>query len=505
MLFSIDVVFEQDYPRTDRAIDVAQAFGIALNTRIFRVLDAVKVDVEPGDVVYITGESGSGKSILLRTLAERISKHKIFGKVCIADNIKIDEDEILVESIGSSTDDALRLLSSVGLNDAYLFLRRYRELSDGQRYRYRVAKVLARESRYGVLVFDEFCSTLDRDTAKVVAYMLQKIARAKKKTLLIATAHDDLADDLKPDVLIRKGYGSRISIEYGRGKSIGRFTVKNYDGNSSSNSNSSVTITASSNVKDGSYGSDHECSLLKHVRIEKGCIDDWHMLEEYHYRGSRPYGIKHVFNATLKGEVVGIILYSMPAPSCRGRNIALGRVPSIGEVNRDFITISRVVVLPRFRSIGIAKMLVRHTMPLVGKRYVESIAVMGRYNPFFVKAGMREIVYEPDRKYVRVLKELESYGFNCRLAASRDYCYSILQGMDDDTVEEVLNVVSKVRFAVSNAIGRSREYSTTALHDRHILAKAVANIAMLAQEKHYYIWENPELSVKVSKSHLTGC
>lgn len=473
MLFSIDAVFEQGYPRTERAIDVAQAFGIALNTRIFKVLDGVEVNIEPGDVVYITGESGSGKSILLRTLAEHISKHKIFGKVCIADNIKIDEDEILVEGIGSSTDEAIRLLSSVGLNDAYLFLRCYKELSDGQKYRYRVAKVLARGSRYGVLVFDEFCSTLDRDTAKVVAYMLQKIVRANGKTLLIATAHDDLADDLKPDVIIHKGYGSRISIEYCR-------RMRELDG-----------MSGCLNSMKG-YGSDHECSLLKHVRIERGCIDDWKMLEEYHYRGNRPYGIKYVFNAVLKGEVVGIILYSMPVPYCRGRNIALGRVPSIEEVNRDFITISRVVVLPRFRGIGIAKMLVRHTMPLVGKRYVESIAVMGRYNPFFIKAGMREIVYEPDRKYVRALKGLEGYGFNSRLAASRDYCYSILQSMDDDAVEDVLNVVSKVRFAVMNAIGRSKEYSKTMLYDKHILAKAIANIAMLAQEKHYYIWENPE-------------
>ncbi len=81
------------------------------------------------------------------------------------------------------------------------------------------------------------------------------------------------------------------------------------------------------------------CSLLKHVRIEKGCIDDWYRLEEYHYRGNRPYGIRHVFIATLQGEVIGVIVYSMPAPSCRVRNIALVRVLSIDEVNREFITI----------------------------------------------------------------------------------------------------------------------------------------------------------------------
>ncbi|MFN4337341.1 MAG: GNAT family N-acetyltransferase [Candidatus Nitrosocaldus sp.] len=474
MLFSIDVAFDQGYPVTERAIDVAQAFGIALDRRVFKVLNNIGIDIKPGDIVYITGESGSGKSILLKRLAECIARQKgVFGDVLLADKVKIGGDEVLLDSIGSSTDEAIRLLSIVGLNDAYLFLRRYRELSDGQKYRYRIAKALTCSSdEKGVFVFDEFCSMLDRDTAKVVAYLLQKVIRVSKKTLLVATAHDDLVDDLMPDVLIRKGYGSRISVEYTSKKKS----------NQSSGSDEYLT---------------HGCSLLKHVMIEKGCIDDWRKLEEYHYRGNKPYGIRHVFIARLRGEVVGVIVYSMPAPSCRGRNIALARVPSIDEVNRDFITISRVVVLPRFRGIGLANMLVKHTMPLVDKRYVESIAVMGKYNPFFVKAGMREIVYEPDKKYVRVLKELEGYGFNGRLAASKEYCYSILEKMNYDDVEEVLKVVKKVRFALRNAVGRSREYSSIVLYNKRILAKAIANIAILAGEKRYYIWENPKLSAKV--------
>ncbi len=122
MLFSLDVAFEQGYPVTEIAIDVAQAFGIALDTRVFKVLNNVDIDIKPGDIVYIIGESGSGKSILLKRLTECTARQKgVLGDILLADEVKIDDDEVLVDSIGSSTDEAIQLLSRVGLNDAYLF------------------------------------------------------------------------------------------------------------------------------------------------------------------------------------------------------------------------------------------------------------------------------------------------------------------------------------------------------------------------------------------------
>ena len=48
---------------------------------------------------------------------------------------------------------------------------------------------------------DEFAACLDRDTAKIIAFNLQKIARQQGKAVIAATTHNDLVEDLNPSVL----------------------------------------------------------------------------------------------------------------------------------------------------------------------------------------------------------------------------------------------------------------------------------------------------------------
>lgn len=64
-------------------------------------------------------------------------------------------------------------------DDAFLFVRRYWKLSDGQNYRFKVAKVVEAGRQYWI--FDEFCSVLDRDIAKIVAYNMQKPEKPEKQ------------------------------------------------------------------------------------------------------------------------------------------------------------------------------------------------------------------------------------------------------------------------------------------------------------------------------------
>lgn len=207
MKYEVDVRYSFKQERTERVLEIAEAFGLGLNEREFVVFDHAEVEILPGDVVYITGESGGGKSTLLRELTNKLVNDGHF--VSNIDQI-VFEDKPVIDQIGKSTGEALRLLSIAGLNDANLFIRKPAELSDGQKYRFRIAKML--ESGATVWVADEFLAILDRTTAKVLAYNLQKIARNAGAILMVATTHSDMKEDLAPTLEIDKRYREKVSI-----------------------------------------------------------------------------------------------------------------------------------------------------------------------------------------------------------------------------------------------------------------------------------------------------
>ena len=202
--------FDPEVERTRRVLDVAEMFGLGLDDKQFTVLDGLKLDIKQGDVVYITGQSGSGKSTVLKELRQEYEKRGV--KVAVASEIEMI-DQPIVDQIypgNKLLSKTLELFSFVGLSDANLFLRKPSELSDGQRYRFMLAKMI--ESGAQVWMADEFLALLDRVTAKVIAYNIQKIARKVGATLIVATTHRDMVDDLAPDLYIEKRYQEKVKV-----------------------------------------------------------------------------------------------------------------------------------------------------------------------------------------------------------------------------------------------------------------------------------------------------
>lgn len=205
--YRIDKKFDTEVERSDRVLEIAESFGLGLDDKTFVVFDNLDVEILQGDVVYITGQSGSGKSTILRELSKAMSN----GGLSVADIDAVEfKDAPLIDQIGKDLNEALSLLSIAGLNDAYLFIRKPQELSDGQRYRFRLAKLI--ESGSKVWIADEFLAVLDRTTAKVIAFNLQKVARRVGATVLVATTHDDMVQDLAPSLFIEKHYREKVAI-----------------------------------------------------------------------------------------------------------------------------------------------------------------------------------------------------------------------------------------------------------------------------------------------------
>ena len=135
--FSFNISYETHTKITLRSLVVAEAFGLGVDeAQKFTVLDT-ELKIAPTDIVYITGDSGSGKSVLLRALRKDLGEEAID-----LSEVAIDVDKPLIETVGATVKEGLELLSKVGLNDAFLFLRCFSQLSDGQKYRYRIAKLI---------------------------------------------------------------------------------------------------------------------------------------------------------------------------------------------------------------------------------------------------------------------------------------------------------------------------------------------------------------------------
>jgi ABC-type ATPase with predicted acetyltransferase domain len=140
MKYLIDKRFSSSVERTPRVLEIAEAFGLGLSNKEFVVFDNLEVEVKPGDVVYITGQSGSGKSLLLRDLvqvfdARRRSESRRFERADAA-------DKPVIECLGKNTSQAADLLAKAGISDAWIYIRRPSEISDGQLYRLKLAMLM---------------------------------------------------------------------------------------------------------------------------------------------------------------------------------------------------------------------------------------------------------------------------------------------------------------------------------------------------------------------------
>jgi uncharacterized protein len=207
--YRVSKSFTWDGQISEKAGLVCRLFGLTVEKIRKRVIvHRCEVEIRDGDIVYITGPSGAGKSVLLRELAGQIPAEQ---QIQLSD-IVLPADRLVIDCIEGGVIETLKSLNAAGLNDVYCVLNQPALLSEGQQWRFRLAKALGSGRKY--VIADEFCGQLDRITSAVIAYNLQRFAKKNKVTFLLADCQDDILMDLQPDVLIIKDLSGGTDVIY---------------------------------------------------------------------------------------------------------------------------------------------------------------------------------------------------------------------------------------------------------------------------------------------------
>ncbi len=198
------------------------------------ILHGISLEVEEGEFVSIVGPSGSGKSTLMNMIG--ILDRPTSGEY-ILDGINVGEaddselSEIRNQKIGFvfqtynliSKTNALKnvelpmlyagvprseriakakeLLELVEMGDRSKHLPE--ELSGGQKQRVAIARAMANDP--AIILADEPTGALDSKTGRLVMDLFHKLNKEKKKTIVLITHSNELAEETDRIISIRDG------------------------------------------------------------------------------------------------------------------------------------------------------------------------------------------------------------------------------------------------------------------------------------------------------------
>jgi putative ABC transport system ATP-binding protein/lipoprotein-releasing system ATP-binding protein len=207
------------------AVDLEQSFQIG-RTRI-DVLKGISLEVRPGETVFLCGASGAGKTTLLYTLAglerpragqvqfegadiyslssDRLAGLRnrrmgfVFQAYFLLPELTALENVTLPSMMGGKPRPAQAavLLERVGLKDRLEHLPS--ELSGGEQQRVAIARSLINDP--SIIYADEPTGNLDSHTGESIIDLLLDVARQDRRTLIVVTHDEHLAQ--RGDRLLR--------------------------------------------------------------------------------------------------------------------------------------------------------------------------------------------------------------------------------------------------------------------------------------------------------------
>ena len=162
---------------------VSIAFDYDFDGKSFFELPSFLKPKEGFHLGAIVGSSGSGKSQILK-------HHFSFTEPSVEWN-----SQKAIVSHFDTPDIALEKLFASGISSVPTLCKPYHVLSNGEKYRAYVARVIGDNC-----IIDEFTSVVNRETAKSLSVSLSKyIRKTNIKNVVLSSCHRDILDWLEPD------------------------------------------------------------------------------------------------------------------------------------------------------------------------------------------------------------------------------------------------------------------------------------------------------------------
>ncbi len=241
-----------------------------------------------------------------------------------------------------------------------------------------------------------------------------------------------------------------------------------------------------------------QCTLYRKLEIVPGTYEDYKQLAHYHYRDNGPgqftsiYALKPIQNSNWRMQTIGVIVYSTATLGQQLRNIATNNFfigfdqrTQLALLNKYVRRISRLIIEPRFRGLGLAKHLVRETMPIMNFPIIEAVAVMGIVNPFLEKAGMKAYKAPEKTANIRLKEALSAVGIEQEF------------WIDPVTVQErIERLPHKLAKFIEAEFRLFLQSYADRRYSRPSLKRTTFVLNKLTDRAVYYIWFNPKLGYR---------
>ena len=196
------IKLQTEIARTPRVMQLEGMFDLqAAEYSITEIQNTIPdLSTRDWNVGLIVGPSGAGKTTVAR---EMFGNQLLQTEKMVWDNKSAVIDNFPKEL---AIRDITEMLSSVGFSSPPAWLRPFEHLSNGEKFRVTMARVLA-ESK-DIAVVDEFTSVIDRTVAQIGSAAIAKTVRARNQKFVAVACHYDIEEWLQPDWIYQPHIGA---------------------------------------------------------------------------------------------------------------------------------------------------------------------------------------------------------------------------------------------------------------------------------------------------------